>query len=194
MRSAFLALAIFLSLIAHTKTDTITQRIFLIGDGGELVNGKHPVIDWLQKNVNWNDERNTAIFLGDNIYPLGLPMRGAPTYEEAKKIIDYQLSPFLKGKSKAFYIMGNHDWENGKLGGWQQVRNQYNYINGLGRENIQALPGEGCPGPVAVDLNNQVVVVFVDSQWFLYIHDKPGPSSSCNARSVEEFGTELRQI
>jgi hypothetical protein len=194
MRRVFLVLANLFTLIAQAQRDTITQRIFLIGDGGELVNGKHPVMDWLQKNVNWNDERNTAIFLGDNIYPLGLPMKGAPTYEEAKKIIDYQLNPFLNKKSKAYFIMGNHDWENGKLGGWQQVRNQYDYINSLGMTNIQALPGEGCPGPMAVDLNNQVVVVFVDSQWFLYIHDKPGPSSTCNARSVDEFATELREI
>jgi len=193
-RRSLLALSILITLITKAQVDTITQRIFLIGDGGELINGKHPVTDWLQKNVDWNDERNTAIFLGDNIYPLGLPMKGAPTYEESKKIIDYQLSPFVKGKSKAFFIMGNHDWANGKLEGWQQVRNQYNYINGLEKSNIRALPGEGCPGPEAVDLNNQVVVVFVDSQWFLYIHDKPGPSSTCNARSVEEFAAELRGI
>ncbi len=194
MRRSFLILAILLAQFSKAQVDTITQRIFLIGDGGELVNGKHPVIDWLKKNVDWNDQRNTAIFLGDNIYPLGLPMKGAPTYTEAKKIIDYQLSPFLKKKSKAFVIMGNHDWANGKLEGWQQVRNQYDYIEGLGMDNIKAFPGEGCPGPTAVDLGNQVVVVFIDSQWFLYVHDKPGPSSSCNARSVEEFGTELRQI
>ncbi|HUC81877.1 MAG TPA: BamA/TamA family outer membrane protein [Flavisolibacter sp.] len=195
MSRRLLALALFFVSVAQAQVDTITQRIFLIGDGGELVaEQSHPVIDWLQKNVNWNDERNTAIFLGDNIYPLGLPMKGAPDYERSKHIIDYQLKPFLNKKSRAFYIMGNHDWANGKLEGWQQVRNQYNYINGLGMPNIQALPGEGCPGPIPVELNNQVVVVFVDSQWFLYIHDKPGASSTCNARSVEEFATELREI
>ncbi|RYF86681.1 MAG: hypothetical protein EON98_02920, partial [Chitinophagaceae bacterium] len=197
MRRRVLALATFLALVGcvHAQVDTLTQRIFLIGDGGELVGEKtHPVIDWLQKNVNWDDERNTAIFLGDNVYPLGLPMKGAPDYERSKHILDYELKPFLNKKSRAFFVMGNHDWANGKMQGWQQVRNQYNYINGLEKANIQALPGEGCPGPVAVDLNNQVVVVFIDSQWFLYIHDKPGPGSSCNARTVDEFQTELREI
>ena len=142
MRRNFIALLILIAFCAKAQVDTVTQRIFLIGDGGELINGRHPVTDWLQKNVNWNDERNAAVFFGDNIYPLGLPMKGAPTYEESKKILDYQLSPFMKGKSKAFFIMGNHDWANGKLEGWQQVRNQYNYINGLEKANIRALPGE----------------------------------------------------
>ena len=53
-------------------TDTINQRIFLIGDAGELHFSSHPVIDWLKKNVNWDDEKNTVLFLGDNIYPSGM--------------------------------------------------------------------------------------------------------------------------
>src|SRR5688572_12634531 len=110
MRSTIIALTILLGLSVHAQTDTITQRVFLIGDGGELVGEQtHPVIDWLEKNVNWNDERNTAIFLGDNIYPLGLPMKGQPDYERSKKILDYQLKPFLNKKGRAFFIMGNHD-------------------------------------------------------------------------------------
>lgn len=185
---------VFFALAATAQTDTITQRVFLIGDAGELINGKHPVVDWLQKNADWNDSRNTAIYLGDNIYPLGLPMQGEPDYDGAKKIIDYQMSLVKGKKGKAFFIPGNHDWKNGKLGGWQQVRNQHNYINGLAQANIQSLPTEGCPGPVAIDISNQLVVVFVDSQWFLYIHDKPGPGSSCNARTVDEFETELKEI
>lgn len=194
IRRLFFALTVLSSLFVQAQTDSVTQRVFLIGDGGELIGGSHPVVDWLKKNVDWNDARNSAVFLGDNIYPLGLPMQGEPTYEEAKKIIDYQLSPFLNKKSKAFFIPGNHDWKNGKMGGWQQVRNQHNYINGLGQANIQSLPTEGCPGPQAVDVSNQLVVVFVDTQWFLYIHEKPGPGSSCNARSVDEFETELKEI
>lgn len=196
MRRLLILLTFTLSLFAQAQPDSITQRIYLIGDAGDLSNGEsHPVVDWLKKNVNWNDERNSAIYLGDNIYPLGLPMKGEAGYDYSKKIIDYQLSPFLNTKGKAYFVMGNHDWENGKLGGLQRVRNQVNYINGLGKANIKALPDiGGCPGPVFEELNNQVVVVFVDSQWFMYIHDKPGPGSSCNARTVEEFETELREI
>lgn len=195
MKQRLLAtLMVFFVLISKAQTDTITQRIFLIGDAGELVNDTHPVMNWLQKHVDWNDARNAAIFLGDNIYPLGLPMEGEPSYHEAKKILDYQLKPFINHKAKAFFIPGNHDWKNGKLGGWQQVRNQHNYINGLAQPNIQSLPVDGCPGPIAIDISPQVVGIFIDSQWFLYIHEKPGPGSSCNGRTLDEFQTELREI
>lgn len=175
-------------------TDSINQRIFLIGDAGELKNSSHPVIDWLKKNVDWNDERNMAIYLGDNIYPLGLPTEGEPSYMEAKKILDYQISLVKGKKAKAYFIPGNHDWKNGKLGGWQQVLNQGNYINGKEFANVQSWPLDGCPGPVEIEVSDKVVVVLMDSQWFLYVHEKPGPGSNCDAKTIDEFATELREI
>jgi len=39
----------------RTIADTINQRIFLIGDAGEMNTPTHPVIDWLKKNIDWND-------------------------------------------------------------------------------------------------------------------------------------------
>ena len=174
--------------------DTLEQRIVLVGDAGELHNGQHPVVDWLRKNVDWNDERNLLVYLGDNIYPLGLPTEGEPSYPEAKKIIDYQINLVRGKKSRAYFIPGNHDWKNGKLGGWQQILNQVDYINGQQLDNVQAWPTDGCPGPIEVEVNDKVVMVLMDSQWFLYVHEKPGPSSNCPAKTIDEFATELGEI
>lgn len=176
-------------------SDSLIQRIFLVGDAGNLnAANKIPVLDWLKKNVDWNDERNVFIFLGDNIYPDGLPSPGHPEYTEAKYALDYQINLIRGTKAKGFFVPGNHDWQGGKKGGWQRVMNQVNYIQSLQQPNIQAWPMNGCPGPVAVELNEKVVVVFADSQWFLNIHEKPGPESECTARTLDEFTAELKQI
>jgi hypothetical protein len=174
--------------------DSINQRIFLIGDAGDMNSTSHPVIDWLKKKVNWNDERNAVLFLGDNVYPLGLPFEGDPTYPHSKAILDDQISLVKDKKAKAFFIPGNHDWRNGKLGGWEQAVNEVDYINSLQLKNVQAWPLNGCPGPIEVELSDKVVVVLIDSQWFLYLHDKPGPGSNCSSKTVDEFGTELSEI
>lgn len=177
-----------------TAPDSINQRIFLIGDAGTMNGSTHPVIDWLKKNVNWDDEHNAVIFLGDNIYPLGLPLEGEAGYPHAKAILDDQISLVKGKKAKGFFIMGNHDWRNGKLGGWETAMNQVDYINSLELKNVQAWPLNGCPGPIEVELSDKVVVVLIDSQWFLYLHDKPGPGSTCSSKTLEEFGTELSEI
>lgn len=193
-KGLLLFIAFFLTGSVCGQADTLLQRLFLIGDAGELKEGRQPVLDWLTKHVDWNDERNVALFLGDNIYPDGLPGEGDPQYPSTKRVLDYEISLVKGKKGKAFFIPGNHDWKGGKIGGWERAVNQVNYINGLQAANIQAWPLNGCPGPIPVELNEKVVLVMMDTQWFLHLHDKPGPESSCAARSMEEFSAELRQI
>ncbi len=193
-RLTILILAFVAAMNSFAQTDTIDQRIFVIGDAGELHGNTHPVIDWLSKHVDWNDEKNTVLFLGDNIYPLGLPLEGDPTHDISKKIIDYQISLVKGKKARGIFIPGNHDWMNGQQGGWAQVVNQQDYINSLNQKNIEAWPHNGCPGPIEVVLSDKVVLALLDSQWFLQVHDKPGPGSNCDSKTIEEFQTELSEI
>ena len=105
-RNYFLLFFFLIAIRCMSQIDSISQRVFLIGDAGELVGSTHPVVDWLKKNVNWDDEKNVAVFLGDNIYPMGLPMEGEAGYVGAKQIIDYQIS-LVKGKK------GKGRWQTG---------------------------------------------------------------------------------
>ncbi len=191
-----LILLLFVCQQGIAQQDTIRQRVFLIGDAGELVGQTNPVIEWLKKNVNWDDQKNTAVFLGDNIYPLGLPAESKQAdYTAAKQIIDYQIGLVKGKKSKAFFIMGNHDWANGKIGGLQQAINQVDYINSQLQDNIKAKPTGGCPGPEVIVLDDSLVVlVLMDSQWFLHTHDKPGPGSTCSAKTEDDFEGELSEV
>src|SRR6267142_5712324 len=66
-----------LSFEGYGQTDPVIQRMFLVGDAGELKDGHHPVCDWLKQHVDWNDSSNVLVYLGDNIYPSGMPPDGA---------------------------------------------------------------------------------------------------------------------
>ena len=191
-----LTLFIFLSLqaLAQDEIDSIRQRIFLIGDAGDLHSSKHPVVDWLIQNGNIDDERNLVLYMGDNIYPYGLPFKGEASYDYSKQILDYQISLVKDKKAQAIFIPGNHDWKNGKIGGWQQVKNQVDYINTLDMKNVEAWPQDGCPGPVEIKLNDSVVLVLLDSQWWLHLHEKPGPESQCEFKTEDQVITALEEI
>src|SRR5580692_8891262 len=124
--------------------------MFLVGDGGEFRDGHHPVCDWLKQHIDWNDTINVLVYLGDNIYPKGMPPEGSASRDDAMRILDRQVSVVQGKKAKAFFIPGNHDWKEGKAGGWDQVKNEDDYIESLGLPNVEMLPHDGCPGPVAV--------------------------------------------
>lgn len=193
MRIYLTALFVGICLIVNSQVDSINQRIILIGDAGSTFGGTNQVVEWIKKNINLT-EKDAVVFLGDNIYPLGLPVPGEGTYETAKAILDYQIG-IIKGKpAKGYFLMGNHDWKNGKQGGWEQAMNQVNYINALEQPNIQAWPLNGCAGPVEIELSDKVVLVILDSQWWLHLHEKPGPESVCDFKTQDEIITALREI
>src|SRR5438477_10716324 len=122
LRIPIVLLLISIQLIA-TAQDKVVQRIFLVGDAGEFYHSKHPVCSWLKQNVDWNDSSNVIVYLGDNIYPLGMPSPGSKSYDLSKAIIDTQISVVQDKKAQAFFVPGNHDWKKGRTGGLQQVEN-----------------------------------------------------------------------
>src|SRR5260221_2102760 len=181
--------------VVYGQRDRVVQRLYLVGDAGEFRDGRHPVCDWLKQHVDWNDTSNVLVYLGDNVYPRGVPAAGSAGLDEAQKILDYQLSVVAGKKAKAFFVPGNHDWKQGKPGGWQQVKNEEDYITSLGMPNVDYLPKGGCPGPVAVLVGEKVVLVGMDSQWWLQDENqRPGVESGCDCKNETAITNALRDI
>ena len=179
---------------AYAQNDPVVQRMFLVGDAGELKDGHHPVCDWLKLHIDWNDSSNTLVYLGDNIYPDGLPSEGGHGYDQARAILDYQISVVAGKKAHAFFVPGNHDWKEGRPGGLAQVRREGEYIESLQLSNVDLLPKNGCPGPISVEVGDKMVLVCMDSQWWLQQDDRPGNESDCDCKDEKAIINGIRDI
>jgi hypothetical protein len=169
------------------------HRIILIGDAGELKNGRNEVIDAVKNNFQ-PDGATTILYLGDNIYPVGMPDGMASSYNNSKKIIDYQVSLAKNTAAKTFFIPGNHDWAQGRPFGFQQIKRQQQYIDSLYLDNIKMVPSGGCPGPVEIPINENILLVVMDTQWFLQGFEKPGIESDCPCKTGDEVIAKLEDI
>src|SRR5687767_9350110 len=192
--SLFALLFLFHTTQATAQIDSVRNRIILVGDAGMLTNGTHPELNLVKKAFNVDDKKNTVLFLGDNIYPLGLPSIYSSSYEAKRKILDNQVNLVRGTQAQAYFIPGNHDWARGRPGGWQQIINQGNYINSLQLSNVQFLPQDGCPGPEEISISDKVVLVMIDSQWWLQQYDKPGVRSGCEATSESELLAAIQDV
>jgi hypothetical protein len=176
------------------QKDTITQRIVLIGDGGSLTNGRHPVRDAVRKLIKL-DKKTTVLFLGDNIYPSGLQDEELYNYDDGKAALDSQLAIADGTDAKIIMIPGNHDWDEGKRTGFEGILREQTYVDFFsGKSNVDFLPKDGCPGPVEVFLSNDVTLVLFDSQWWLHEFDKPGVESDCDCKTEDELLGQLEDI
>ncbi len=177
------------------SSDPVIRRLYLVGDAGEAPAAHHPVCDWLKQHVNWDDTSNVLVYLGDNIYPQGMPADGTPGVEEARRILDHQISVVEGKRARAFFVPGNQDWKQGKAGGWAQINNEEAYIKNRALPNVALLPSGGCPGPVAVPLGDKVVLVCMDSQWWLEDdNDKPGEQGACDCKDEKTVINTLKDI
>ncbi len=193
-----LMIAIICFSATHTcciaQSDSIQQRIVLIGDAGELNFGRAPVVDAVRNLIPLND-KTTIIYLGDNLYNYGLPDEIMPSYIHLKNILDSQINIAEGTKAKVFFIPGNHDWANEALDGTEIVKRQGKYVNNSGNPNVHFYPEDGCPGPVKVDITDDIVLVMYDSQWFIRPQGtKPGIESDCDAKTPQQFYNELDDI
>lgn len=184
---------LFLVQLFATAQDSLQARIILIGDAGQLTNGRHYVVSAAQRNVIF-DKRTTVVFLGDNLYKTGLPDNTLPTYDIAKAPLDSQINIAGKSDVKVYFVPGNHDWANGGSNGYESILRVQSYIDILGSSNVAMFPRDGCPGPVEVKITDDITLVMMDSQWWLHEHDKPGIESDCPYKTKAEVLVQLDDI
>lgn len=197
---AFLAIFCYLCffqqhLVAQPATEKeIVYTFFLIGDTGKPLYEKAKAnLDVLEKQLQLAEGPSGVIFLGDNIYPLGIPAPEEDYYDEAKKYIDVQLKRLSDYPGDIFFIAGNHDWAKGRRYGWQQVLRQEAAVDTFfnQRENV-FFPDNGCPGPVEVNLNEEITLVLIDTQWLLHPWQKP--LADCDIESVQDIFLQIEDI
>lgn len=165
--------------------------VYLIGDaGGAAFDDIPPAIRLLGEKLKDADENNAVVFLGDNIYRTGM----APEWAETERASDeykikVQLDAVKDFPGRIFFIPGNHDWYNWKLEGVQrQARFVEDYLD---RKDVW-FPDAGCGGPEVIDLTDDLVILLVDSQWYLQNWDGlPEINEDCDAKSREVFELEV---
>jgi len=99
--------------------------VYLIGDAGAASrNPRSSVLKELEKQLKRSGENSAVIFLGDNIYPHGLPPSSSPKRERAERRLLAQLNTVKEYPGQLFFIPGNHDWKSSGRNGLPWIRRQ----------------------------------------------------------------------
>lgn len=193
MKKNLLLFVLLLAMANAGAQDSLTTRIILVGDGGQFTEGNHPVVEAIKKTIPL-DKKTVLLYLGDNVYKVGLPDDQVLTYSIAKSVLDSQLSIVNNTPARLYMIPGNHDWNNGRAPGYESILREQYYVNILGKDNVRFYPHDGCPGPVEIPLDDQTVLVVIDTQWWIHPFDKPGIESDCPYKTKDEVLTQLEDI
>ncbi|QTN38672.1 BamA/TamA family outer membrane protein [Cryomorphaceae bacterium] len=184
--------------------EEVAYRMFLVGDAGYVgKDSSNPTLDLLERRLNQAGSESSVIFLGDNIYPKGLPGKSHDeAREKAEVALNRQLETLRNYEGLPFFVPGNHDWGRGL----DAVQRQEKYVNKYINEEFKGVedkkeyetyfyPENGCGGPEIVEINDQLVIVFVDSEWWLQDWDyEPEINDGCDAKSRKAFIFQFEEV
>jgi hypothetical protein len=171
----------------------VELTMFLIGDAGAPAPTGEPVLKALSEELGKATGERVVVFLGDNVYPRGLPDSAAPDRTEMERRLDTQVDLVKAAHARGIFVPGNHDWAKHGPDGWNAIRRQGRQIARRGGPEVELLPSDGCPGPAVVDLGRRVRLVTLDTQWWLHPGPRPvGPTSGCRAEDEKAVADSLR--
>ena len=164
----------------------IEQRLILIGDAGTLESAG--VLRVMADSVRNLADITTVVFLGDNVYPDGVPSDTASDRSYSEEVLRQQVVAGTTEGATAIFVAGNHDWKHGLPG----IIAQAELVSQFGGPQARFVPQTpGCPGPESVALGERVLLVVLDTEWML-MDDKP--AGACAEGTNEEVLQDLEDM
>lgn len=183
----------------------IRYSVFLIGDVGSPISterGGEPSLNFLRQQLLQAGSRSAVVYLGDNIYNQGMPPEGAYDRKIAEGRLNEQLN-ILKGyPGEKYMVPGNHDWIQGYKGGLAQVNREQAYAEQYLAKDSAAfaytgdflVPRDGCPGPYEIRLRDDLVMIALNSQWFITDQANRPFGNACGADNNSDVYEQLDDV
>lgn len=164
--------------VIPSQRKEISHSFYLLGDSG----ANEAVLKAFHNSIENAGSNTTALFLGNNGYTTSSSVN-------RKTIFKNQLKTLIGSKSKGLFIPGSYEWSKGLK---DLKKHQKQVEKQLGKHAFS--PRKGCPIE-KVDINEEVVVITIDSEWYLENWDKhTNINDNCEIKSRAAFFEEFEGL
>ncbi len=166
----------------------LRRSFFLIGDSYQVDFAKDAGVTLLSEQMAQSGAKGVALWLGNNFYHKGLPdERFSRSREQAEASLTQRLQLMDRFKGMNIMLPGYHDWDAGGPNGYRNVINMEELVEDYLDEEDVVMPDGACPGPVEIDLADDLVLLLLNTQWWLHEWEKPGVESACELVDKDDF-------
>ncbi len=191
MKSMLLFTFLFLLTLAAQAQDAVQNRILFIGDGGSINKVQKELIYSASNKVI--SGKTSVVYLGNNIYPDGFGSQPKEKNSPEGKILQSQYLPMRKKGAKVYFLPGNRDWDDKGPHGLTKIQKEWTYFEYHKDSLLKLLPPDGCPDPVVIPVSDSLVMIALDTEWWLYQHDKENSEDDCSCTSQRDVIDALRE-
>ncbi len=174
--------------MAKDSAATPEYSVFFFGGADQAPDLTNSLLPYLQRQFLSADSA-TLILLGNNGVKRGLPDSTASARRrQVERVLNNKLSMLREMSNSIFVVPGNHDWGNGGRKGYEKVLRLETWAEELlQRERGVVVPENGCPGPWELAVGDELVYIFLNTQWWLHTAEKP----LCEMESELDFVVHL---
>jgi hypothetical protein len=172
--------------------DSVDVTLFLVGDAGAPGPPRRSVPAALRAVAERARGRVVVVFLGDNVYPDGLPDSLHPGRLTAERRLGASVDAVAGANARGVFVPGNHDWGTRTDTGASALRRQAAFIARRSAGAAALLPEPGCPGPTVVDIGAWLRLAVLDTEWWLQHATNDAPlDPDCGPQNEQEVATAL---
>ncbi len=169
---------------ATVADEDVAYEVFLLGNTGSGdADDATPVLMALSRELQRAPEESAVVFLGDQLNE-AMPDSGTASRADANRRLEMIAESVVGFKGRVFVVPGDHDWD-----GPESVRREEDELERLlGRDDV-FIPGDARSGPVVLELNDNLVLVGLDTAWWL--EDDPRPTGDAGDIEGDEGEFEI---
>ena len=190
--------SVLLLLILLIPTSVVAQKmelshqVYILGNLVDAVDNDLFFKD-LERRIIRNKNPFTLLLNGD--ITKGEPK--GPVYKKQLKRIQQVLAMVEQSQQGQTLILpGDRDWNSSKRGGQRHARILEQNVKQIIFDNsfrkAHWLLDQGCPGPELIEINSELLVIAINSQWWNHPYDKPRPDDGiCPIITYYDFMEEM---
>ena len=143
--------------------------LFLLGDTGNP-HCAEAVNDHFYTKLLKHQTESAVVFLGDNVYPNGIPSKSRKKKRIAQAKLEVHLDRLVDYSHRAYFVAGNHDYHKAfkspkRIVAQQELIRSYDQKS---KGEIAFRPVDQAGDMVAlIELNPQIAMIAMDTQWAL---------------------------
>ena len=169
----------------------LSHSVYLIGETGNQPT-LSPTLRLVQE-LAAKQANSSVVFLGNQVAD-GIPEEDDPALTIVQQSLKEQFLPFKNYQGNVFAIPGDKDWHGDRDDGQFHVQEQELFVEQLLGDKNAFVPDNGCGDPVDIELTDNLVLILLNTQWWLHQDAERDKNLDCEVRDEIDFLAATEEI